>query len=484
MNNKLTKYIQKRNFKKTEEPEGKIKKSNKQLRFVVQHHIARKDHYDLRLEWNGTMKSWAIPKGPSYNIKDKRLAILVEDHPLDYRNFEGTIPKGQYGGGTVMIWDEGYWLPTNDPKIGLQKGSLKFELEGRRLQGKWTLVRMNDDNWILRKEKDWLYEYDIDINLFTTSIRTNRTMDEITEGKKAKPLKIKAKKTIKKEIEDQCIIDGITISNPDKFLFENPNITKKEIALYYQQVASRMFPYVKNRLLSTVRSPDGMTGERFFKKHFDAKLNPGLKMIEIANDSNEKEDFYYIHKENAMVAELQMNGIEFHIGGSNIKNLDKPNMLVFDLDPDEGMGLKEIRQGVKDLKKLLDDLSLISFLKTSGGKGYHIVIPMTKLNNWDDFRDFAKNIAKVMEEKWPNRYTSNVRKENRKGKIFIDWIRNTKGSSSVAPYSLRIRKNAPVSMPIKWSELDKIAPDSITMNEAIKRLKRKDPWEGIFDIRQ
>ena len=148
------------------------------------------------------------------------------------------------------------------------------------------------------------------------------------------------------------------------------------------------------------------------------------------------------------------------------------------------MDLKTVREGVKDLKSILDNLSLKSFLKTSGGKGYHIIVPIQSIKTWKKFREFAKNIAKLMETKWPDKYVSNMRKEKRKNKIFIDWVRNTKGATSVAPYSIRIRKNATVSMPISWNELDKIKPDEITIELAIKRLKRKDPWEDFFDVEQ
>ena len=176
---KLNKYNQKRNFNNTKEPEGKVKKTNKKLRYVVQHHLATRDHYDFRLEWKGTLKSWAIPKGPSYNSNDKRLAILVEDHPLEYRHFEGVIPEGEYGGGTVMIWDEGTWEPLNNPAEDLIKGSIKFILKGERLMGQWALIRMKEKDWLLIKEKDKYSEYDINITDFNTSIRTNRTMEEI-----------------------------------------------------------------------------------------------------------------------------------------------------------------------------------------------------------------------------------------------------------------------------------------------------------------
>ena len=150
---KLQEYNKKRNFNKTKEPVGKSGKRTKKLRFCIQHHIARKDHYDLRLEWDGVLKSWAVPKGPSYNDKDKRLAIMVEDHPIDYRNFEGIIPKGEYGGGTVMLWDKGYWEPIEGYKPNFKEGPIKFILKGSRLKGMWTLVKLKNDNTSWAKKR-------------------------------------------------------------------------------------------------------------------------------------------------------------------------------------------------------------------------------------------------------------------------------------------------------------------------------------------
>lgn len=189
MTAKLDQYNQKRNFTRTLEPEGITEASQEGLKFVVQHHLARRDHYDFRLEWDGVLLSWAVPKGPSYDTRDKRLAIRVEDHPLEYRNFEGTIPQGEYGGGVVMIWDEGYWEPHGDVDDGLQAGMLKFTLKGRRLRGKWALVRLKEkvgeskDNWLLLKEKDEYTKTGDGSSEFTTSIKSGRTMKEIEEGK-------------------------------------------------------------------------------------------------------------------------------------------------------------------------------------------------------------------------------------------------------------------------------------------------------------
>lgn len=449
---KLSKYNQKRNFNKTNEPIGIISKDSKKLKFCVQHHLARRDHYDFRLELDGVLLSWAVPKGPSYNTKDKRLAIHTEDHPLSYRTFEGTIPDGEYGAGTVMLWDDGYYKPIENPHKTYKKGYLKFTLYGKRLKGNWTIIKFKDDNWLLIKEKDNYKEYD-NINEFTTSIKTGKTMDEIS--------------------------NYITITNPNKLIYKNPNITKQEIVNYYKKVYERMSPYLNNRLISTVRCPDGINKDIFFKKHFE--INKYLKKKYITNSKGIKEDYYYINNLDGLISEVQMNSIEYHIWGSNIDNINSPNMMVFDLDPDKLLNIDKVRDGVKDLKSILDELKLRSFLKTSGGKGYHIVVPIKSQISWQKFRKIAKDIAKLMEEKWPDKYTSNMRIKNRKEKIFIDWVRNTKGATFVAPYSLRARKNAPVSMPIKWSELYKVKPQDIDIKEALRRIKLSDPWKDFFN---
>lgn len=462
----IKEYNKKRNFNKTKEPKGKKEKSKKKLRFVVQHHLARKEHYDLRLEFNGVLLSFAVPKGPSYNKKDKRLAVQVEDHPLSYRNFEGTIPKGEYGGGTVMLFDQGYYEALNDLKKGLRDGILKFKLKGKRLKGEWTLIYFKEDNWLLVKEDDEFYEFS-DIKNITTSIKTGRTMKEIEDG------------ITKKARNAKNIIEGVEISSPNKLIYENPNIKKMEIIKYYQAVAKKMIPYLKNRIISTVRCPEGINGDIFFKKHFENERE-GFNKIIITNRDNQIEDYYYITNIEGLISEAQMNSIEFHVWGSKITSIEKPDIMVFDLDPDEKLSLKRLRDGVRDLKSILDELKLKSYLKTSGGKGYHVVVPIKNVN-WEEFRNIAKNIADLMSAKWPDKYTSNIRKENRKNKIFIDWVRNTKGATSIAPYSLRARANAPVSFPISWNELDKIKPNSITLKKALKKLKEKDPWKNFFD---
>ena len=572
----LDAYNQKRNFDKTAEPPGKPAKPAAKLRYVIQHHLASREHYDLRLEMDGALKSWAVPKGLSQNPTDKRLAVQVEDHPLSYRNFEGTIPKGQYGGGTVTIWDKGtYELHERRDDV------IKFTLHGQRLNGKWTLRRTKDQNWLLiagaqqnpaishmdlqlckltktiPSEDGWLFElkydgwrvlsfaeggqarlltrngnnctakfkpiaqelmklgrscvidgemmkhntplqyiaFDLlaldgedlrgmplltrkqkleqllrgapDIVQYSTHMEGNgaalfeqacaanlegivaKRADSLYTGKR-EWLKIKCENYARGEKEDA--IEGVTISSPEKIFSHEPRVTKRDLALYYQQVAPRMLPHIEQRKISAIRCPGGAGTPTFFKKKPPVVVNSAQGLIE----------------------QVQQNTVEFHIGAN--REGQPPDVMVFDLDPDEGLDLTAVRQGARDLKRILDKLGWQSYLKTSGGKGYHVVVPVDSFEDWERFRDVAKNIVDMMVAQWPERYTNNVRKVNRKGKIFVDWLRNTRGATSVAPYSVRMRLGLPVSCPISWSELGKVAPDGIDMAGALQRLKRKDPW--------
>lgn len=244
-----------------------------------------------------------------------------------------------------------------------------------------------------------------------------------------------------------------------------------------------MLPYVKNRILSVVRCPKGIDGSCFFMKHPNT-LSEQFELIKINSNKEEKEEYFYINSIKGIIYQVQMGTLEFHTWGSSVNSIEQPDIIVFDLDPDQGMSLDKVRQGVRELKSILDSLNLKSYLKTSGGKGYHILVPVIPSASWDIANDFAKNVASVMEKKWPHKYTSNSRKEKRKNKIFIDWMRNGRGSTSVAPYSIRARKGAKVSMPISWEELDIIAPYDIDMAEAISRLNNYDPWTGFFQNAQ
>lgn len=279
------------------------------------------------------------------------------------------------------------------------------------------------------------------------------------------------------------VIQGIKITHPEKVLFYEPEITKEDVIRYYEKVAERMMPYVSHRILSIVRCPKGISETCFYKKH-PGRNSKSIVTIPVRNEEGETEEYFYIESVSGLIAEAQMGTLEFHPWGSRIDELEKPDIMVFDLDPDEGMDLSSVRQGVRDLQGILAELSLVTYLKTSGGKGYHVVVPFKPAALWNAFHDFARRIAEVMEQKWPERYTSNVRKAKRTNKIFIDWIRNGRGATSIAPYSIRARKGAKVSMPIAWEELDTVAPDGVDMADALVRIGRDDPWKGFYQTNQ
>jgi len=820
----LETYNKKRDFQKTAEPAGEIGQSGEELQFVIQKHAARRLHYDFRLEWKGVLLSWAVPKGPSMDPHDKRLAVHVEDHPLDYGEFEGVIPKGEYGAGTVQLFDEGTWTPLKDVDKALAEGELKFELDGKRFQGRFVLVRIRsdndeDDNWLLIKEKDDYAREESGISGLETSISSGRTMEEITkEGVKKEPgtrdsrtetgkadllkalpftsakpmlarlvskppsgagwrheikydgyrllvflegsqvrmitrgghdwtdrfadlaadfdrwertanlvldgevvffepsgrsdfqslqssLKSADKKPLtfvafdvlavgnqdvrnlsleqrqalleellqnapksiipspytegdhlrlfdqlclkeleglvskrlgsrysgersddwvkskcvlgqefvvagytrsekkrtglsslilaindggnlkyagrtgtgfteadskqlvkqfqpylqentsvdipeqyrqpeqifwmkpelvvevkfaewtddeivrqavfmglredKKPLEvemeketsgkapvskkkvgnkkqakdrDQVTIKGVRISTPDKVYDPDNNLTKGQVAEYYQDISEWMLPHLKDRLVSMVRAPEGIAGETFFSRHAAGQI-AHVKDVPVREKSGEEDLYIAITDFKGLISAVQMSTIEFHTWGSRLPEIELPDQLVFDLDPDVGMDLTQVRQGVRDLFGLLNQLQLKSFVKTSGGKGYHVMVPMQPQAEWGVAKQFAQNLAKEMAKRWPKLYTASMSKQKRKGKIFIDWIRNGRAATSVCAFSLRSRSGLPISWPISWEQLDQIAPNQVTIQNYHDYLN-EDPWEDFFNVTQ
>lgn len=820
----LETYNKKRDFKKTNEPPGEIRQSGKHLQFVIQKHAARRLHYDFRLEWNGVLLSWAVPKGPSMNPRDKRLAVHVEDHPLDYGEFEGVIAKGEYGAGTVQLFDKGTWMPLMDVDQALQNGELKFELDGQRFKGKFILVRIRsdkdeDDNWLLIKEKDDHAREESGIEGLETSIRSGRTMEDIAkEGIKkelgveagstgtgkadllktlpfstAKPMLatlvskppvgtgwrheikydgyrllvflegsqvrmitrgghdwtdrfadlaadfekwertanlvldgevvvfepsgrsdfqslqsslispdqknltfvafdvlavgnqdvrnlsleqrqaildgllqdapksiirspytegdhlkmfdqlcqkglegliskrlgsrysgersddwVKSKCVLRQEFVvvgytrsekkrtglsslilavntggklmyagrtgtgftesdslklvkqfqpylqenssvdipaqyrqpeqvfwmkpelvvevkfaewtedeivrqavfmgmredkkpsevvmeketpgkapvskkkvvdkkqskklDQITINGVRISTPNKIYDPDNNLTKGQVAKYYQDISEWMLPHLKDRLVSLVRAPEGIRGETFFSRHASGQI-AHVKDVPVQEKSGGEDLYIAITDFKGLMSAVQMSTIEFHTWGSRIPEIELPDQLVFDMDPDEGMELTQVRQGVRDLYGLLNQLQLKSFVKTSGGKGYHIMVPLQPNADWEVAKQFAQNLAKEMSKRWPKLYTDSMSKEKRKGKIFIDYIRNGRSATSVCVFSLRARSGLPISWPISWDQLDQIAPNQVTIQNYHDYLN-EDFWKEYFKVNQ
>ena len=857
---KLSLYRAKRDFQKTKEPSGKTKiLPTEYPRFVIQKHAASRLHYDLRLEFDGVFKSWAVTKGPSLDPKDKRLAVEVEDHPLDYGDFEGTIPQGEYGGGTVMLWDRGFWVPEGDgdPAKALKKGDLKFTLAGEKLQGSWVLVRMRHDreqgkrnNWLLIKHRDG-YEHEGDADALLDkdrSVASGRSMDEIAAGKGRAPKAFmtgkgkafdpgavwhshkekaptKAARAIRKtrgdartakstempafippqlcrlverpptgddwvheikfdgyrmqlRIEDgraalrtrkgldwtekfaatakeaqvlpDAIIDGeavaldadgapdfaalqaalsegrskdlvyfafdllfeegqdlrelplsdrkdrlkamlgkqrkltliryvdhlsdagdtvlqsacrmslegivskrlgasytsarsdtwtkakcrgghevviggwsgtrtnlrslivgvyrgdhlvhvgrvgtgfnarntpglldklsrlqtkdspfggkdaprsqsdwnwvkptlaaeiefagwtgagmvrqaafkglredkpakeiiaekpakasetevaapepkatlrptrtggntvlgVIISKPDKALWpaqgKEDEVTKIDLARYFEAVGPWMLPHLKGRPCSVIRAPDGINGERFFQRHAMRGMS---NLVTLTTVSGDREPYVQIDRHEALIAMAQIAAVEYHPWNCEPGHPDVPGRLVFDLDPGPDVPFATTIEAAREMKERLEALGLVTFCKTTGGKGLHVVTPLKTSGKsrigWDEAKAFAQTVCAVMAEDSPNRYVINMAKRVREGRIFLDYLRNDRMSTAVAPLSPRLRPGAPVSMPITWPQVKKgLDPMRFTIRTVPTLLTKSKAWSDYCE---
>lgn len=267
---------------------------------------------------------------------------------------------------------------------------------------------------------------------------------------------------------------GVNISSPDKVLYPKEGLTKLDVVKYYAKVAEFMLPFIKNHPLAVIRCHDNIENG-FFKKH------PTTEKDSVNTFFDGDEEYFYVKSKKDIIFQAQMGTIEFHTWGSKYPKIDQPSIMVFDLDPGEDISLERLREGVRDLKNVLTELRLEAFLKTSGGKGYHVVVPFKKARDWDTFSGFSKKVAELLEVQFPKKYTTNIRKNQRQGKIFVDYLRNTKGATCVAPFSLRARNGAPISVPIAWRDLDKVAPSQVTLKNITKKMLSSEAWAG-FDL--
>ena len=892
MEKALSEYQKKRNFKLTSEPSGhldtgKRKSSAHALRFVIQKHDARRLHYDFRLEMDGTLKSWAIPKGPSLDPKDKRLAVHVEDHPISYGTFEGSIPHGQYGGGDVIVWDHGVWQPHGDPLDTYKSGKLKFTLIGEKLTGEWALVRTHlrgsgdKEQWLLIKEHDdvarpsseydivselpqsvlsgavikpknaekkispkpakkkvakpvkkvgslkkvilpktlspelatlvsapptgeWLYEIKYDgyriltriqdgeVRLFTrnghdwtdrlplqaeaiaalnlgdswldgevvvlndeglpdfqalqnafeksaamkgnakekgkeesksihyylfdapflndfdlrneplelrraalekiipkraksplrfssafahghedvlasacalslegiigkragshyvtarsgdwiklkcklrqefvivgytkpqgsrsgfgalliavheeigkselryagrigtgfneellqelyqklkklerddtplahglnnlqmrgvqwvtpkliceaefaqwtgegvlrqaafVALRSDKPVKDIIREQAKSPNELKAeespkenikmtakagsvraasakessaKKNSTKKIVDKTTASSdekkakpkttksealkgksensqVTITHPDRIIDPESQATKKDLAIFYGEISSWILPHLNHRPVSILRAPEGIAGEQFFQKHTEHLAIPNIKHLDKSLDPGHAA-LMEIDSAQALVGAVQMGTVELHTWGSTSDAIETPDRIILDLDPDPALPWRSVVEATRLTLAMLEELQLDAFLKTTGGKGMHVVIPLKPDADWEYVKEFSKTISQFMERQIPERFVAKMGPKNRIGKIFIDYLRNQRGASTVAAFSVRARAGLPVSVPITQNELLKLTASSQwnieNLHERLCRLK-KDPW--------
>ncbi|HYF56120.1 MAG TPA: DNA ligase D [Salinarimonas sp.] len=816
----LRAYREKRAFERTPEPRARVHaraKSAAGHRFVVQKHAARRLHYDLRLELDGVLKSWAVTRGPSLVPGDKRLAVHTEDHPIDYLDFEGVIPAGEYGGGTMIVWDQGRWIPEGDPRQAYAKGRLTFALEGERLRGRWHLVRTRSkdkkEQWLLLKSDDeharapggpdiieehqasvlsgrsnddlarggevradhadraratrsrrappkgtrkallptfvepclaklvdtaptgtdWLHEIKFDgyrvqaridgdhvtlltrkgldwtdrfgpvadamrelglgsglldgelvveddngISSFSTlqaDLKAGRT-DRLVyyafdllylDGADLRPLPLRERKRMLEHALDdlpaggvirlsehleedgeamirhacrlglegivskragnryssgrvddwrktkcvqrqefvvagfapsstsrkaigslvlgahragrlvhvgrvgtgftgataaalwadlagrslpappfpddlpteaargvrwarpelvaevefrgwtadgllrhasfkglrddkdprEVVIEtdvapspttrrddhaGVTLTNPDRVLWPDQGLTKAGLAAYYAEIADWILPHVVGRPLALVRCPSGTEKECFFAKHPWAGLNEAVERVTIGADAA-----LAIRDLAGLIALVQAGTLEIHPWGASLPDFERPDRIVMDLDPAEDVGFAAVVSGAIELRERLAAAGLESFVRTTGGKGLHVVAPLTPKASWEEVKAFTAEMAEAMERDSPSRYTRTLAKSARKGRIFVDYLRNGRGATAVATYSTRARPGAPVAVPLTWEELTPaLRPGHFTVANLPTRLRHigDDPWAGLITMKQ
>ena len=426
------------------------------LSFVIQKHNARNLHYDFRLELDGVLLSWAVPKGPSLEPSQKRLAIHVQDHPLSYGGFEGSIPAGHYGAGDVIVWDRGVWQPHGDPRAAYAAGKLTFTLVGEKLSGDWALMRTHlkgsgaQEQWLLIKEKDAQARPAVDYNIV--------------------------------EAEPDSVLSGadVHITHPDRVIDQQSGTQKRQLATFYARISDWILPFLRHRPVSLLRAPEGIDGEQFFQKHAEHLTIPHIKQLDPSLDPGHPR-LIEIDSTNALLGAVQMGVIELHTWGATSDKIDTPDLFVLDLDPDPALPWTSMLDAAQRTLSVLDELGLKAFVKTSGSKGLHLIVPLARRDDWDTVKAFAKAISQFMTRQSPERFTATSGPKNRVGKIFIDYLRNARGASTVAAYSVRARPGLPVSVPVSREELKDVrGAQQWTLTNLQERLRglKVDPWAG------
>ncbi len=515
----LAKYRRMRDFRRTPEPSGDAASNGDGARrFVVQRHRASRLHYDLRFEIDGVLVSWAVPKGPTLDPGTKRMAVHVEDHPIEYLHFEGVIPSGEYGGGDVIVWDTGTWEPakTDDPAAQLAEGELHAEMYGEKLRGRLVLVRRggsesegDKEQWLLLHKNDEFAVDGWDPEDHPRSVLTGRTNDEVKEDpdriwKSGAPAADAEETLLPEPVPDEAIaaleemskqgtweVFGreLKVTNLDKVLFPgDPPVTKRELLAYVARTAPVALPYLEGRAINLNRFPDGADTKGFWHKEVPGHAPDWLPRWDNPEaDKGETRTYLVVDEPAALLWAANFGALEWHPWTSRTTAMHEPTYALIDLDPGEGTSWEELLELARLHRTALDHLGVLGRAKVTGKRGIQVWVPIRPGYTFDETRAWTEKLSRTVGKVLPDLVSWKWEKKERKGLARLDYTQNAINKTLVAPYSTRPAAGAPVSVPIGWAELDdpELRPDRWTIRTVLDRLEeRGDPFQALLGVEQ
>jgi bifunctional non-homologous end joining protein LigD len=507
----LSRYRSMRDFRRTPEPAGQVGAEG-QRRFVVQRHRASRLHYDVRLELDGVLVSWAVPKGPTLDPDVRRLAVHVEDHPVEYLHFEGVIPAGEYGGGDVTVWDTGTWEPAagkGDPARALAKGDLHVDLSGQKLRGRFVFVRReSDQDWMLLHKHDEFAVGGWDPEEHPRSVLTGRTNDEVA----ADPDRAWRSDAPAAEAEVSLLPDplpdealdaleelpakggtwevwgrALKVTNLDKVLFP-PDVTKRELLAYAARIAPVALPYLEGRPLNMHRYPDGADRPGFWHKERPSHAPAWLGCWKNPDAEEGETQAYVVPDEPAaLVWAANFGALEWHPWTSRASAPHEPTYALVDLDPGEQTTWEGLLTLARLHRTALDHLGLVGRPKVTGQRGIQVWIPIGPGYGFDETRAWVERLSRTVGQVVPELVSWKWEVKARRGLARLDYTQNAINKTLVAPYSPRPAPGAPVSVPLAWHELDdpELRPDRWTVRTVLDRLAAVgDPFRSLLGVEQ
>jgi bifunctional non-homologous end joining protein LigD len=501
----LERYRDKRHFDRTPEPSGEVGASGGAPRFVVQRHRARRLHYDFRLEIGGVLVSWAVPKGLTLDPKARHLAVHVEDHPIEYADFEGVIPRGEYGGGDVIVWDRGTWElhGADDAAAAVDAGELHVDLHGEKLHGRFVLVRTEPrdggrEEWLVLHKRDDDAVPGWDPEEYPHSVVSGRDNDDVasrrdrvwTRAGEAGSVEAATTRFLGATDDELAALGelpakgtwtvgdrDLRLTNLDKVLFPARGraapVTKRELVRYHAVMAPWLLPHLVDRPLNLHRYPDGVDHQGFWQKQAPSHAPEWIERWENPHaDPGESRDYLVVSDVAGLVWLANHAAVELHPWTSRRPEVEHPTYAFIDLDPGERTTWDELLTLARLHRTALEHLGVRGYPKTTGRRGIQVWIPIAPGPTFDETREWVHQVSDAVAGVVGDLVSTRWQKRDRSGKARLDYTQNAINKTLVAPYSVRAAPGAPVSMPITWDELDdpELRPDRWHLRNAHARV--------------